>query len=189
MKRYQYGNVVYGQKTSVCKLGRHSFFMPYLITGFGLLAIAVVTGLLIALAVRQESRIFIDRLSDLTWVHVLALSGGLLVAHLAYLICGPGLQSHIWNRCWAASSMPGIRITSTLPLFAYVRLQARNVLLTILTLGLYRPFAVIAAYRFRLEHMNVWMSDFDLQALQAPEDSRQSTGDGSADLFGFDLSW
>ena len=71
-------------------------------------------------------------------------------------------------------------------------------ILTMLTLGLYRPFAVVNVYRFRLQHVSVKAASFEqllaTQQVPAAQTGKsgqvgQASGDSTADLFGFDLSW
>ncbi len=58
---------------------------------------------------------------------------------------------------WAMSpqSYPGVRICSRLPPAPYLRLLAWDALLTVCSAGLYRPFAAVRAYRFRLAYLSV----------------------------------
>lgn len=65
-----------------------------------------------------------------------------------------------------------------------------NVLLTIVTLGLYRPFAVVRIHRFRLAAMTVVAAGgLDHVLVQATLAPGSASGDGAADFFGFDFSW
>jgi uncharacterized membrane protein YjgN (DUF898 family) len=73
---------------------------------------------------------------------------------------------------------------------AFARLQTVNVLLTLLTLGLYRPFAVVRIYRFRLANLTLHTSaGFEQVVADAARNRNGATGDGVADFFGIDLSW
>jgi uncharacterized membrane protein YjgN (DUF898 family) len=93
------------------------------------------------------------------------------------------------NLAWSNTAFPGVRFRSTLPARAFMKLQTINVLLTLLSLGLYRPFAVVNVYRFRLAHLQVEV-DGDLEAACAHVATRGgAAGDSVADGFGIDLSW
>jgi len=83
-----------------------------------------------------------------------------------------------------------VQITSNIPRMGYLKLQAVNTLLTLLTLGLYRPFAVVRAYEYRLAAVTI-QGDFAFEHIVG-EDRRRAagtSGDSAADFFGFDLSW
>jgi uncharacterized membrane protein YjgN (DUF898 family) len=72
----------------------------------------------------------------------------------------------------------------------YLRLQVVNVLLTLLTLGLFRPFAVVRTWRYRVAHLRVDAPAGFEQATQlASLRPAAAAGDGVADFLGVDLSW
>jgi uncharacterized membrane protein YjgN (DUF898 family) len=64
------------------------------------------------------------------------------------------------------------------------------VLLTLLTFGLYRPFAVVRTWRYRVAHLTVDAPDgFEQAVLAARRRPVAAAGDGVADFLGVDLSW
>jgi len=64
------------------------------------------------------------------------------------------------------------------------------VLLTLLTLGLFRPFAVVRIYRYRLAHVSLHVAgDLEARASAMAPARSGATGDGAADFLGIDLSW
>jgi len=71
----------------------------------------------------------------------------------------------------------------------YFRIQLKNLALTLLTLGLYRPFAVVSAYRHRLAHLMLEVDDGFDHVLAGVQSTGGAAGDASADLLGVDLSW
>jgi uncharacterized membrane protein YjgN (DUF898 family) len=106
-----------------------------------------------------------------------------------YLLAGPYIVVRVSNLAWSNTRFPGIRFRSTLPARAFMKLQTKNALLTLLTLGLYRPFAVVSVYRFRLAHLHIEV-DGDIDAAAAQVATRAgAAGDSVADGFGIDLSW
>jgi uncharacterized membrane protein YjgN (DUF898 family) len=68
-------------------------------------------------------------------------------------------------------------------------LTLKNLMLTLLTLGLYRPFAAVATARLRLDAVSLelsgdvdeWLSGLDQAAAQ------DAAGDLAGDFFGIDL--
>jgi uncharacterized membrane protein YjgN (DUF898 family) len=73
---------------------------------------------------------------------------------------------------------------------AYLRLQAENFVLTLLTLGLFRPFAAVRTWRYRLAHVHVHAPrGFELATMMATRPPQAAGGDGLADFLGVDLSW
>ena len=79
------------------------------------------------------------------------------------------------------------RVRSTLDPWRFVRLRVTNTLLTLLTLGLYRPFAQISEYRMKTESVTVYVRG-DLDALvDRLEREQGALGDALADAVGLDL--
>ena len=105
-------------------------------------------------------------------------------------MAGPYMQARIGNLVWSNTGFPGVRIRSTLPAKGLMLLQTRNALLTLLTLGLYRPFAVVAVHRFRLQHVEIAFDEgFEQAMARAAQGRRNAAGDGASDALGIDLSW
>ena len=97
-----------------------------------------------------------------------SLAVGLVTAFVVVLFAGPYRQMLTDNLCWSATRFPGVRIASRMKAGSYLRLQLINSLLTVLSCGLYRPFAVVSAYRYRLENISVTIDDSARQAQTAP---------------------
>ncbi|MBC3933023.1 YjgN family protein [Undibacterium curvum] len=180
MKRYQNGNFAYGRLRSATTLGRGNFVWPFVAAGLVILLATFLGGLLAAIFAFVIGKV---------WGGILGFVGSIIFAYVIYLILGPALQTNLWNLIWNATSLPGIQIRSALSMQKYVKLQTKNFFLTMLSLGLYRPFAVVAAYRFRLEHMQLTVASFDAAGAAADAQGSAATSDASADMFGFDLSW
>ncbi|MFC0253012.1 YjgN family protein [Massilia consociata] len=181
IRRFQHAHLLFGDQPSRYAVRAASFYKPYLMAG--LLGIGgVVAAFVLALA-----GAFASGGSGAMW---LPLATAVIVMYVMYLLAGPYMVVRIANLAWSNTSFPGIRIRSTLPAKAFMALQTRNVLLTLLTLGLYRPFAVVNVYRFRLAHVHIEV-DGDIEATAAGVAKRRdgAAGDGAADSFGIDLSW
>jgi len=202
MRMYQHNGLAVAGIKSSCSLTKGSFFLSYFIIGLSLLIFVMLVGMGTAIFfasfknhAAESYRIFMEAYS---WVLIPA---GFLVVLLAYAIFLSGstlLQVKIWNKSWNATRFPRVEIDSHLPYKAYYFLQLKNLFLTLLTLGLYRPFAVVNVYRFRLQHVSLKAVGLEqllamqhAQVAQAGKSGQvgQASGDSSADLFGFDLSW
>jgi uncharacterized membrane protein YjgN (DUF898 family) len=71
---------------------------------------------------------------------------------------------------------------------AYVWLRIRNMLLTLLTLGLYRPFARVSEYRMKLESVTLHVKgSVDQVAGVLVKQQQGGLGDALADAVGLDL--
>lgn len=80
-------------------------------------------------------------------------------------------------------------ISSHMKARAYMKLQLVNSMLTLLSLGLYRPFAVVRAYRYRIGHITVTTAGGFESAVARVAASSSASADGVADFLGVDLSW
>ena len=184
MKRYQFGEVRYGDLASSTSLPLHGFVGIYLL-GALLLAAGCAAVLLLGLGAALLHIVPSDeRTSELVLGAVV-----LGAAIIAYLLLGPYQQARVFNLCLARTSFPGARFVSTLRVWPYMRLQSKNMALTILSLGLYRPFAVVSAYRYRMEHLALDCDGGIDSILAGTHRPQGAVGDGATDFFGIDLSW
>ncbi|NRF66294.1 DUF898 domain-containing protein [Aquincola sp. S2] len=117
--------------------------------------------------------------------------GGLLL--LAYLVTLLLTQSYavarLQNLVWSATRSPRLSFDSRLGFGALMGLMAKNLVLMLVTLGLYRPFAVIAMTRLRLEAVSIDAAD-DIEQWSAAAAARgtpEAAGDAAGDLLGIDI--
>lgn len=186
MKRYQHRHLEFGSKQASFELAKRKFYKPY----FAVLGLGVA-GLLASVVAIAAVAFAIAALFDAGDAPVWApMLGGVAFAYVIYLVAGPYIQVRVGNMAWSNTTFPGLTISSHLKARAYMRLQTANTILTLLTLGLYRPFAVVRAYKYRLDHVTVQTDgSFEQTAAGVINSSRAASSDGVADLLGVDLSW
>jgi len=120
----------------------------------------------------------------------LSVGAGVLAFYAALLLGGVVVQVRMNNLAWSATAFPGVRIACDIKARSYLWLQVVNVVLILLTLGLFRPFAAVRTWRYRVAHLHVHAPEgFEQATLQAARPSQAAAGDGFADFLGFDLSW
>jgi uncharacterized membrane protein YjgN (DUF898 family) len=109
---------------------------------------------------------------------------GLFYAALLALI--PYWNARSQNIIWNNTRLDGFSFESTLPFKKLFWVETQNFFLTILTLGIYRPFAVIRSARIRLEAVRFAgeVGVFEAAAAQGGG----ATGAEFVDMFGFDIS-
>ncbi|RYE97782.1 MAG: DUF898 family protein [Oxalobacteraceae bacterium] len=121
---------------------------------------------------------------------VVVLGIGIVLFYLSILLIGPFVAVRLNNRAWSATAFPGVRIDCHMGFWGYFRLQLVNVLLTLLTLGLFRPFAAVRTWRYRIEHLRIDApGGFEQATHAARRRPAAAAGDGVADFIGVDLSW
>ncbi|HEU5435319.1 MAG TPA: YjgN family protein [Telluria sp.] len=186
LRKYQHGNASFGSAHSSVRIFAGSFYKLYLIA-FGLsLAATAAFFILVAGLVILGKIMGGDESGIAVWMPMIAAA----LYYIALLLCFPYMAARIANLVWSNTSFPGITIRSDMSARSFARLQVVNVLLTIVTLGLYRPFAVVRIHRFRLAAMTVVAAGgLDHVLVQATLAPGSASGDGTADFFGFDFSW
>ena len=116
-----------------------------------------------------------------------------LAGALAYCMASsiwPSLSARLQNLTWGSTRLDGHQINSRLDALRFARLQLKNLLLTVVTLGLYRPFAVVATAHMRVAAVSIQFDD-DLRrvlaGVQAPEQT--AVGAETLDIMGFDIAF
>ncbi len=182
IRRFQHAHLLFGDQHSTYALRARRFYRPYLVAGALALLVVFATGAVTAF-------VGIAAGAGKIGAQVAALFTSVAAVYVVYLLAGPYMVVRVSNMAWSHTAFPGIRFRSTLPARGFMKLQTKNALLTILTLGLYRPFAVVKVYRFRLAHMHIEV-DGDIETAAHMANRRGgAAGDGAADGFGIDLSW
>lgn len=114
---------------------------------------------------------------------------GLFAAYVAALaVAWPYGVARLQNLVWGRTTSAHLRFHSRLGARALGWLMARNLLLTIVTLGLYRPFAAVATARLRLEAVQIEIDGDPAEWRQRmAERMDDAAGDFAGDFFGIDL--
>jgi uncharacterized membrane protein YjgN (DUF898 family) len=185
MKRYQHRHLVYGDQAADFPLSVGKLAMPYLfafLLGFAALVVFAI-GVVVIVSVGTARKAG----PATSFVPIIV---GIVLLYGFLLLLGPYVLVRMNNRAWSATSFPGVRIDCRMTVRGYLRLQVVNVLLTLLTLGLYRPFAAVRTWRYRLAHLHIDAPEgFERAAAAAQRRTSAAAGDGVADFLGMDLSW
>ena len=110
------------------------------------------------------------------------------IGMIAYLFAWPYFAARTQALVWKNTRIRDIRFRSAIEAVPLGRLTLRNVLLTVVTLGLYWPYAAVALARYRVECMRV-ESEQPLGALAVSAHAAPgaATGDAAVDAFGLDI--
>jgi len=183
MKRYQYGHVAYGDQHSWTNLGLYDFFEIY-VRGLLLAAAPVVVLAAVGWGIASFTEI-----GKTAAIGLMFGIGAIIGPLVAYVLLGPYQQVRTLNLCLPNTDFPGVRFVSKLSARAFTRLQLKNLALTLITLGLYRPFAVVSAHQYRLAHIMLEADEGFEHVLAEVRPTAGAAGDGAADFLGVDLSW
>jgi uncharacterized membrane protein YjgN (DUF898 family) len=186
MKRYQHRNLMYGDQEAGFSVTTGQLSKPYwkvLLVFVGMVIALVLLGVVMGVMMSKPGRGGAIAIG-------IVLTVALILFYLSFLASGLFVVVRVDNLAWSGTSFPGVEITSAMRVRSFLRLQVVNVLLTLLTLGLYRPFAAVRTWRYRLAHVRIYAPHGLEQAtLHAQRPAAAAVGDGAADFLGVDLSW
>ncbi|HET9551711.1 MAG TPA: YjgN family protein [Anaeromyxobacteraceae bacterium] len=187
VKAYQHGRARYGALAFRFEPSTGAFYGLYgktflVALPFGILAGAGVTAVVVATRSWEGG----PAAAKAALVPTLAVV--YTVMTLAYVVAGGFLAARLQRLVWTRTHAGPVRFTTTVRARGLVRLWLVNGLLTLLTLGLYWPWAAVAIARYRLESTTV-EAGAPLETIAAgslaPE--RSTTGEGAVDFFGWDI--
>lgn len=175
IKNYQHSNYGYAQEQTRFLQGAKPFYVVGLKV-FGLvllmlLMLGAVLGGLFALGNAPGVLGFVLSLSYLVALSVVAAF----------------FQTRLQNLVWSATETESVKLNSDLEFRKYFGLTLRNWLLTALSLGLYRPFAVIAAAKMRLEAIQIDLPANIDDWVSAGASMQDASGEAAGDFFGVDV--
>lgn len=97
-------------------------------------------------------------------------------------------QALVFRTIWSHAGLSDVaRSKCRLKTSAFVWLRTKNILLTLVTLGLYRPFAAVSEYRMKVESVRIYTrGNIDTLASKLTR-HKSALGDAAADMVGFDI--
>lgn len=188
VKRYQHGHCAYAGERSRLEAGAGAFY------GFGFRLFGVALGVGVGSALLAALLVFLTigfgRIESAG--PRAAFVGGLLGALGFYLpfflITLPYAQSRLQNLVWGRTRSASLHFHSALKLLPLGGLTLKNLLLVVVTLGFYWPFAAVAVARLRLSAVSVEVEgDFTQWQAGAVATHDDATGDAAGDFFGIDM--
>lgn len=182
VKRYQHGHYRYAGEESRLDVRTNAYYGLSFIT----LVISLVplgAMLMMTVLVRWLGR------TDHGSIAVLLLGLGVLGYYLSlFFVTLPYYASRLQNLVWNATRSEHLRFESRLSCRALVWRTVKNFLLMVVTLGLYRPFAVVHTARLRLEAVQLHASDaIETWVTTTGPGMQDATGDAAGDLLGIDF--
>ncbi|QNN56729.1 DUF898 domain-containing protein [Diaphorobacter ruginosibacter] len=123
---------------------------------------------------------------------VILLVGAVLLLLLLLLASGPARayrEARMFHLVWNNTGISTIaRFKCSLSVGGFVLLRLKNMLLTILTLGFYRPFARVNEYRMKFDSVTLYVKgSMDQLAGRLEQAQKEGFGDALADAAGLDL--
>jgi uncharacterized membrane protein YjgN (DUF898 family) len=111
--------------------------------------------------------------------------GGILLFYALLFAIQPYMKALFFNLAWNNTQIAGQSFRSTVSKWGMVKLGTANLLLTVLTLGFFRPFAVIRTQRYLLENLHLDLEAKGIVILNAMDSHEPAaTAEGALDLLG-----
>ena len=106
--------------------------------------------------------------------------------YLAMLAVGPLIVSMLHNTVWRGTTLSEQRFESRLSVPSYMATWVGVTLLTVISFGLYRPFAVVKLAQMRIESV-AWLGSADDLIAVLREGNQRAMGSEVADLMDVDI--
>ncbi|MEK0445716.1 MAG: hypothetical protein RLZZ399_1037 [Verrucomicrobiota bacterium] len=193
LRRFQHDHYALGSWTTRWQATVGSFYGVYLKTA----GLFVVSGLLVgALAIPGMALQSINGFGSLI-VSVLAALLAVMLAIVINSAVQVFFSTRMQNILWNGTGGAQLQFRSALRFLPMLQLTVKNTLLTLLSLGLYRPFAVMAKWRLQIESISIETAEDPAtlhESLLGPESRgdtpvRNSTGEAGSDLLGIDVGF
>ncbi|MFM7534140.1 MAG: DUF898 family protein [Rubrivivax sp.] len=160
------------------------------------LALAIVGGVVVvlmaglAMAIGRDLGVSTSAGDERMLLNVLLLFGGMIL--VMWIVVWPYFAARTQQIVWGHTRFAGrVGFAGQMRGWTLWKLVAGQTLLTLLTAGLYWPFAAVAIARYRLQSLEV-VGDAPLPGMRveaAMTADVRAMGDAAADLFGLDLGW
>lgn len=156
-----------------------------------LLASLVVVALLVAIGLGGSFAVFSKMKNMGLFAVLLAIAMVVAGIFVLFLASGPARayrEARIFQLVWNNIGVSHVaRFKCRLRARRYVMLRIRNILLTLVTFGFYRPFALVSEYRMKVDSVTLHVKGgLDQLAGQLAREE-QGLGDALADAVGLDL--
>ena len=179
LKSYQHSFACYGDQQFWFVSARTDFYSVYVRGLAFLIPASIFAGILLAAIVAGA-----DEDVSTMRITISGAAAGLVI----YTVVWPYLAARLQQVVWDHTLAPGMRFSTNILALPLFRLVIKNVALTLLTCGLYWPYAAIALARYRIECFAVLtdrpLSDIARNVAATPV---SAAGEGAADLFGLDV--
>ena len=186
LKRYQHSHYQFAGDTTTLTVRTSEFYLLWLFAGLLSMAPVVILGILMAVMVPLLAMGAKEPPSGAAMVGVTFVI--LVFYGLLFSLVQPFFAARLQNLVWGNTRSPRVRFTSSLKARSLCWLTAKNLLLTVITLGLYRPFAAVHTARLRLESVRVHaFGDVDQWVAGSTGTAGDASGDAAGDLLGVDI--
>ena len=184
IKQYQHGNARYGTERFAFHATAGNFYGAYWIILL-LFLLVFITGMAVfgvtiaGIAAHGGKPSSVAMVGAMIWMFVIILGGSLMIT--------PLWLSRIQNLTWNSTTLGPHRFRSEVGAGRLAWIYLSNFAATILTLGLFRPWADVRMARYRLESVSLLPASSLDEFVAGLEQSTGAAGQEAADLFDIDI--
>jgi uncharacterized membrane protein YjgN (DUF898 family) len=189
VKAYQHDNTWFGRTRCSFHAGAGQFYKIYLLLLAVIVAFAVVMGLcgiggvFASIAQAQKHGGHAD---PVAFLKLLAILYGTLI--LLAVSVGPVFHALITNLIWNNTRVGEHRIECRMSALGLAWISLSNLLLVVLTLGLFIPWAMVRMTRFQLEAVKLVPNGSLQEFVDVEPDKIGAIGEETASAFDFDIA-
>ncbi|EIT68236.1 MULTISPECIES: YjgN family protein [Hydrocarboniphaga] len=184
LKRFQHGNAWFGLTPFSFGATAGRFYAIYAMTGLIWVGAAFGIGIVAAIAAGVGGLVAREGGSE-------AVYGVLTLVAPAYLllfaITGAYFSARIANLVWNGTRLGEHRFESQLRVLPLMWIMLTNMLLVLITLGLYMPWAAVRLARYRAENLVLHPAGSLEAFLASAEGEVGAVGEETLDMFDFDI--
>jgi uncharacterized membrane protein YjgN (DUF898 family) len=188
LKRYQHSHISYGNVGARFRPAIGRFYFVYL-KGLLLLFMGAAGGSFAAIGIGW----LIDAvrrglgLDSHGSTGIIAMVAAGTVGLIAYLGVWPYFAARLQQLVWGNTQLGPVGFETKIRAWPLLLLVGKSVALTLVTLGLYWPYAAVALARYRIENMEVIAPEALSETAASVGAAPVAAGEGAADLFGLDV--
>jgi uncharacterized membrane protein YjgN (DUF898 family) len=189
LKAYQHGNSWFGQTRFSFHARAGQFYLIYLMLLAALVAAAIVLaaagigGTLVALFQMQKPGGHVD--PGAIFRALLIIYGAVLAVSV---LIGPTFHALLTNLIWNNTRLGEHRIECKIAPLGLVWIGLSNLVLVVLTLGLFMPWAMVRLTKYQLESMRLLPASDLQEFVAAGPETIGAVGEEAAAVFDFDIA-
>ncbi len=185
-RRFAVSNSKYGNLVFQTNFSSNEFYAAYFKgLGVSIIGIVIAVGIIIA---SVGGSIFSGAKGIGGIAGSAGIVAGLLVFYATIFFVQPYIGARLQNLCWNKTQLGNHQFSSELSARKLALLGLKNFLLTVLTLGLYRPFAAVAMAKMKLEALSFKAAGNLDDILSAGTQNANAFGSEAVDLLNLDFT-
>lgn len=186
LKAYQHGRARYGNLAFALEPSTGAFYRLYGKTFLVALPFFVLFAIAMALVFGATGGVKDPDAARRALVPIVVVTYAMFL--VSYAIAGAFFTARLQRLVWTRTHAGPVDFSTSVTARGFMRVWIVNGLLTLVTLGIYWPWAAVAIARYRLESMTLEArAPLEAVAATSMPTERSATGEGAVDFFGWDI--